>query len=159
MHKPLYEVIEKIIDLTIPVWNQTLGALLQVQNLRIEYSECEYNPDPYSLPEEEKPQRLPDETDYAYWDRREEWERDNRRIVRPEPEAFAEPSDYTGDVDLKNSFIEKGLQIIVKLANIHLTPDKPEYEGGTWHVEGQLVCVLHLYLHSTSHAYIMHRTE
>ena len=30
------------------------------------------------------------------------------------------------------------LQVIVKLANIHLTPDKPSYDGGSWHVEGLL---------------------
>jgi len=29
--------------------------------------------------------------------------------------------------------------VIVKLANIHLTPDKPTYKGGSWHVEGRLV--------------------
>ncbi|KAL9015696.1 MAG: hypothetical protein Q9185_006922 [Variospora sp. 1 TL-2023] len=29
------------------------------------------------------------------------------------------------------------LQIIVKLANIHLSPENPEYPGGSWHVEGQ----------------------
>lgn len=29
------------------------------------------------------------------------------------------------------------LQVIVKLANIHLTPDKPTYDGGSWHIEGQ----------------------
>ena len=28
------------------------------------------------------------------------------------------------------------LQIIVKVANIHLTPEKPRYKGGSWHVEG-----------------------
>jgi hypothetical protein len=28
------------------------------------------------------------------------------------------------------------LQVIVKLANIVLTPDKPTYAGGEWHVEG-----------------------
>ncbi|KAG8939526.1 hypothetical protein FRC04_006251 [Tulasnella sp. 424] len=28
------------------------------------------------------------------------------------------------------------IQVIVKLANIHLTPEKPEYAGGAWHVEG-----------------------
>jgi hypothetical protein len=44
-----------------------------------------------------------------------------------------------GMVDLKKYFGNEGLQIIVKLANIHLTPEKPEYDGGTWHVEGQLV--------------------
>ena len=58
------------------------------------------------------------------------------------PEAD-ESTDSTelgeGMVDLKKHFEDEGLQIIVKLANIHLTPEKPEYEGGTWHVEGQLV--------------------
>ncbi|KAJ3168144.1 hypothetical protein HDU88_001582 [Geranomyces variabilis] len=34
-------------------------------------------------------------------------------------------------VDLKGS----RLQVIVKLASIHLTPDKPEYKGGSWHTE------------------------
>jgi hypothetical protein len=28
------------------------------------------------------------------------------------------------------------LQVIVKLASIELTPEKPKYSGGTWHVEG-----------------------
>ena len=27
------------------------------------------------------------------------------------------------------------MQVIVKLANILLTPDKPEYNGGSWHIE------------------------
>ncbi|TCD68333.1 hypothetical protein EIP91_010971 [Steccherinum ochraceum] len=30
------------------------------------------------------------------------------------------------------------LQCIVKLANIQLTPEKPSYPGGSWHVEGML---------------------
>jgi hypothetical protein len=45
-------------------------------------------------------------------------------------------------VDLKRDYGERGLQVIVKLANIHLTPEKPRYEGGSWHVEGQLVSSL-----------------
>jgi hypothetical protein len=35
-------------------------------------------------------------------------------------------------VDLRG----RNLQVIVKLANIHLTPEKLEYNGGVWHVEG-----------------------
>jgi len=34
------------------------------------------------------------------------------------------------------SLAGRRLQVIVKLANIELTPDKPQYEGGSWHVEG-----------------------
>ncbi|KZV69672.1 hypothetical protein PENSPDRAFT_608397 [Peniophora sp. CONT] len=30
------------------------------------------------------------------------------------------------------------LQVIVKLANIHLTTENPEYPGGSWHVEGMI---------------------
>ncbi|KAF8576633.1 hypothetical protein K439DRAFT_1366694 [Ramaria rubella] len=31
---------------------------------------------------------------------------------------------------------DQTVQVIVKIANVHLTPDKPEYTGGSWHVEG-----------------------
>ena len=46
---------------------------------------------------------------------------------------------YDGDLEVMNDRISlKGrtLQVIVKLANIVLTPEKPHYPGGTWHVEG-----------------------
>ncbi|KAF5643069.1 hypothetical protein F52700_2784 [Fusarium sp. NRRL 52700] len=33
---------------------------------------------------------------------------------------------------------KKQIQVIVKLANIHLTPETPSYDGGSWHTEGQL---------------------
>ena len=36
-----------------------------------------------------------------------------------------------GAVHLARDFGETGLQVIVKLANIQLTPEKPEYAGGT----------------------------
>lgn len=41
-------------------------------------------------------------------------------------------------VDLKSEFLDKGLQIIVKIAGIELTPDNPKYTGGSWHLEGML---------------------
>jgi hypothetical protein len=108
------------------------------------YCECKYDPDPDSFPEEDKPQQFPGESLGDFWDRVDQWARDIRQIVRPEPGTFVEPPNDT-QMDLKDDFAEKGLQIIVKLANIHLTPDKPEYEGGTWHVEGQLVYIHHLF--------------
>ena len=76
--------------------------------------------------------------------------REARRIVvHPEPEEFTTPAqrmsksskknknppDIKPAVDLRKDYGK--LQIIVKLANIYLTPEKPDYEGGTWHVEGQ----------------------
>ena len=61
-----------------------------------------------------------------------------RKVVLPEPGVFR-PLEESPLFDLRKDFSANGLQIIVKLANIELTPEKPEYEGGTWHVEGQLV--------------------
>ncbi|KAJ6787386.1 hypothetical protein PWT90_08600 [Aphanocladium album] len=40
------------------------------------------------------------------------------------------------------------IQVIVKLANIQLTPEKPTYNGGSWHIEGQLnehICATAIY--------------
>jgi len=41
-------------------------------------------------------------------------------------------------IQLEEEFRERGLQVIVKLSSIELTPDKPNYEGGNWHLEGML---------------------
>jgi len=38
-------------------------------------------------------------------------------------------------VKLENEFRDRGLQVIVKLASVELTPEKPEYSGGDWHLE------------------------
>jgi hypothetical protein len=62
--------------------------------------------------------------------------RQNRSPVPPDAPAFTPPAQL-GDsarVDLR----ARRLQVIVKLATIHLTPDKPAYPGGTWHVEGMM---------------------
>lgn len=46
-------------------------------------------------------------------------------------------------LNIKKDFGDEGLQVIVKLANIELTPETPSYAGGSWHIEGQNVW--HLY--------------
>lgn len=101
----------------------------------------EYDPDPENAPETEGPQRLEGEDDQwsqSYWDRRENWIQTTRKLVLPEPKNFR-PLEELPLFDLRKEFATSGLQIIVKLANIELTPERPDYSGGTWHVEGQLV--------------------
>lgn len=57
------------------------------------------------------------------------------------------------DVKTKGFFNDaKQVQVIVKLANIHLTPDKPSYDGGSWHTEGQLnehICATALFYYDS----------
>lgn len=160
-HIALYHTIEKIIDRAIPLWNMTLSPLGYVGTCvgtpkRIQYSICVYDPDPESWPDHEGPQQDPHEDIDAFWERREEWYEQTRRVVKPQPNQFQEPpdgSDSCRSVDLRRDFGHRGLQVIVKLANIHLTPDKPEYGGGSWHVEGQLnehICASAIYYYSSS---------
>lgn len=72
-------------------------------------------------------------------ERRSAWIEETRQIVQPEPDEFTPPPELVDNVDIRRDYGTRGLQIIVKLANIHLTPESPSYEGGAWHVEGQLV--------------------
>ncbi|KAJ6466056.1 hypothetical protein C8R47DRAFT_1224185 [Mycena vitilis] len=54
------------------------------------------------------------------------------------PESFAE---YAGELEKTiepYSLRGKTIQCIIKLANIHLTAENPEYKGGSWHVEAML---------------------
>ncbi|KAF9523656.1 hypothetical protein CPB83DRAFT_839565 [Crepidotus variabilis] len=136
----LYDSIAKLVDASIPLWNVTLTPFsrdFDFDERRIRYRRVVYDPDPASVPESEGPQKEDGESDEHYYSRREEWIEVTQKLVYPEPKKFkpiTSPSDY----DLKKAFGTRGLQVIVKLANIELTPEKPKYDGGSWHVEGHL---------------------
>ncbi|KAF8971372.1 hypothetical protein BDZ97DRAFT_1237314 [Flammula alnicola] len=143
--KPLYELIEKLIDASIPLWDLTLAPLRQpyfYHDQRIAYTGCTYDPDPENGPETDGPQRITDEDEEGYEsedefdERRQRWYEETRQVF-----------------SLREEYGKRGLQIIVKLANIELTPEKPEYNGGSWHVEGQMnehIVATALYYHSCS---------
>ena len=90
----------------------------------------EYDPDTENAPETEGPQRLEGEDDLSYWERRDHWFQTTRKVVLPEPKNFR-PLEEPPLFDLRKEFAKSGLQVIVKLANIELTPERPEYSGGT----------------------------
>lgn len=104
-----------------------------------------YEPDPNKLPQQAKPQAGPDDDEHDSWERDYEWLSQYRRdhITQPEPGVFKAPyiipDAENPFLNLKNDFNHKGLQVIVKLATIYLTPEKPSYAGGSWHVEGMMV--------------------
>lgn len=57
---------------------------------------------------------------------------DRWALFLPEVPASFDPPP----VSKPPSLADKKLQVIVKIASIELTPDKPSYDGGSWHVEG-----------------------
>ncbi|KAF7165022.1 hypothetical protein CNMCM5623_009374 [Aspergillus felis] len=145
-HRALYQVIEKILTRTIPMWNTTL-RLLQDEYKRIDYYEVEYedHPEPEPAAANEDEEYTPEFRErYAQWERRQP-------IKLPEPGSFV-PHTIKSQLDLHHHYAERGLQVIVKLANIELTPEKPEYEGGSWHIEGQLnehICATAIYYYDS----------
>lgn len=71
-----------------------------------------------------------------------------RKVLHPEPgdadafdrwESNSKQADRDhhryNQVNLQEEFRDQGLQVIVKSASVELTPEKPEYEGGNWHLE------------------------
>ncbi|KAI1875747.1 uncharacterized protein JN550_002033 [Neoarthrinium moseri] len=56
---------------------------------------------------------------------------------RREIDPFAVTHKFS-TVDLRRDFSTQGLQVIVKLSSIELTPEKTSYAGGNWHIEGML---------------------
>ena len=60
--------------------------------------------------------------------------RKKRPITVPQPTPFQLPSTPQPTFSLDG----RTLQVIVKLANIVLDETKPDYPGGSWHVEGML---------------------
>ncbi|RMJ25587.1 hypothetical protein PHISP_03556 [Aspergillus sp. HF37] len=145
-NRTLYEILERIIARTIPLWDTTLTRAENEHN-RIEYTDVEYlnNHEP-------EPTIRDGEDEKEFWNRYYNWEL-NRTIKRPEPGEFRPLELFSRrEVKLRSGFSENGLQVIVKLANIELNPEKPDYDGGSWHVEGQLnehICASAIYYYDS----------
>ncbi|KAJ7734898.1 hypothetical protein B0H14DRAFT_3097648 [Mycena olivaceomarginata] len=137
-HQALYCVIEEILGGFIPMFDCVLGDKTMKTHWPVMCIWGDEGPEggpTYNeyleelvLEEGEEP---PNEDEW-YDSIRDEWKK-SKKIL---PEAVA----YKGQLEQtlsKISLRRRTIQCIVKLANIHLTPDRPEYEGGSWHIEGE----------------------
>ncbi|MFE2263157.1 DUF4246 domain-containing protein [Streptomyces griseosporeus] len=136
-HHELASVLPDLFARFLPLWENVLTDLRHPRPLRIEA-------DPYGWydSEPEYPDRSSYSDDEAHAEAVSAWEEaqddwwENRRPVVPDAPEFTAP-EVPGEgarVGLRG----RRLQVIVKVASVHLTPDKPEYPGGSWHVEGML---------------------
>ncbi|KAI7550002.1 hypothetical protein KC331_g3454 [Hortaea werneckii] len=157
-HSALYDVLGQVISKVVPMWDKCLrsasysGATERIDGAKAHYTEPK--------PPSEEIDRLVDQQTHprdrgmSMQSRRDvaesRWVEAHRVLMQPEPNKYDHrpfrPSRST--IDLREEFGQKGLQVIVKLANFHLTPDKPTYDGGSWHIEGSLnehICASALY--------------
>lgn len=130
-HRELAGVLPDLFGRVLPLFENVLTDLRHPRPPRIEV-------DPYSWYDGRKPvepESYDSDTYAAYEAALDQWW-DERRPVVPDAPEFSAPTapDDTARVGLRG----RRLQVIAKLATIQLTPDKPEYAGGSWHVEGMM---------------------
>ncbi|KAI0750438.1 hypothetical protein C8Q74DRAFT_1374025 [Fomes fomentarius] len=119
----LYSPIMSILGRFIPMFERVLSDTLSGD------PKLAVQADPYEWYEEKAPDDL--ETS----EQQEAWEREHKWPTIPDPEPFKpQPASERINYSLKS----RKIQVIVKLANIVLTPENPKYPGGSWHVEGMV---------------------
>ncbi|KIO22374.1 hypothetical protein M407DRAFT_28093 [Tulasnella calospora MUT 4182] len=127
----LYSVVEGVVGRFSLLWDRVLTDL-HPGNGGLKYrihGGYEWNADNAGS----EPEWQDDDED-AYDAAYKEWE--NKRVL----EMPTVPDEgYTEDISQRKvqyTIQGKKVQVIVKLANIILTPESPSYPGGSWHVEG-----------------------
>ena len=165
-HRALYGVLEQFVAAAVPLWDEVLTDYgdRRRETLQTTDDDEDYElPEGlvYRVPREngqgfhgdgdgDSTGEVDEDDDYLYTEEYIEW-KEQHRILK-----FYEPQDYvpfaerlrlaaTTNPDFQRvslaptgdgAAFPQGLQVIFKLANIHLTPDKPAYDGGSWHIEG-----------------------
>ncbi|KAK3827305.1 MAG: hypothetical protein J3R72DRAFT_457161 [Linnemannia gamsii] len=119
-NKEMYPVLEEILEKFLPMFEEVLGEMQgfvgKKRRFNVDYGDWH---DP-----------MPDFGD----DDEARWAYEKVRIPKPLEIPEFTPRPEVPKFDLRNT--GNPIQVIVKLANIELTPENPKYEGGTWHVEG-----------------------
>ncbi|PVI05301.1 hypothetical protein DM02DRAFT_668503 [Periconia macrospinosa] len=149
-HAGIYRTIEELITTSLPMWDQCIAVEGKGAG-RTEPRMCVPDEAGDEIPENWIPSD-PKECANAEIDWEEQsveydsecddetekkWEvlRKPRIPLVPYEEISYVPKD---EVKLITKFKDSGLQIIVKIASIELTPEKPDFPAGGWHVEGQM---------------------
>ncbi|GJJ70833.1 proline dehydrogenase [Entomortierella parvispora] len=120
-----YPILEEVFERFIPLFEEVLGDLQCIWSKRPRLTLKKNWESPGWIPNE-----LFDE--HGYLDIDDKWWESQAASPIDIPDFVAPPASTP--YDLKNK--GRPLQVIVKLANIELTPMNPAYKGGAWHVEG-----------------------
>ncbi|KAJ3376737.1 hypothetical protein HDU92_009075 [Lobulomyces angularis] len=127
VHKNTTEVIMKIFSKFVPLFENMLNIILigpPASRIKL----------PYKLWNEfdQYEDESSDDSDamWEYYERLENY-RNTTPLLDPE---LDELTPYV--IKTPYTLANKHLQVIVKLANVQLTPEKPKYDGGVWHCEG-----------------------
>lgn len=121
----LYTLIGRILSKFLPMFSRVLRDVAHPRPHRILVEDCAWwhNDTEFEYNENDE--------DHDEQEQYDEWKR-SRVLKLPEVPKFVPPTLVDiSDFDFKG----QKFQVIVKLANIELTPEKPKYKGGVWHTE------------------------
>ncbi|KAL8917003.1 MAG: hypothetical protein Q9208_008221 [Pyrenodesmia sp. 3 TL-2023] len=133
-HPALYGQVETLIDHLIPLFNRALIDLKAPGYINQRIHLVCFGRDPFI-------------------------EREPGPLQPPEQRAYSKYLKNDGQfqdwifVDLKREFWNTGVQMVLQIREINLTPSNPKYKGEEWHVQGQTnerVCATARYVYSTS---------
>ena len=137
-HNDLYDSIGTIFNAVIPGLNYILTRYASKEYVRIPIphfegiytEEFHQQREALSLELEREAEETGVECD---WERVAEFEKTRVQFLREFiPEWEGDP-EFDKQIDLSTF---DNLKVIVKLADIELTPERPVYPGGSWHIEG-----------------------
>ncbi|CAF3573862.1 unnamed protein product [Fusarium graminearum] len=162
-HREIYATIEKLVEKALPAWDfsvpcyrdwKMVGACRTKPRFNKpetpdDEEEANWNISLDDVPKRDKMTEKDedgddsdDSDDEVYSDEEEQQHHDWKKIrepIQPEaPEFKAWNYGTKPGESLRERFQDRGLQVIVKMASIELTPDKPVFPAGGWHVEGQM---------------------
>lgn len=158
-HSNVYRIIEDVFNCVVSQWDATMTPLKDMlhSRSRIEYHKAEYHPVEPEVAGS-VPSIQPREAQSEYEERYENWRMKNYKAIQPDagrffpwavpprlmsklPEDLTSPVRIERGVDLTRDYKDRGLQVIVRIMGIDLTPEDPYYQTD-WHVEGQMVSTL-----------------
>lgn len=164
----LYPILERFIEKSLPSWDVVYRSVHEdFDLLRFDVDDIEYDctiPDVcQGICRVKNRRRLVDEneenSDDLDDDEKErldkEWYEQTHNLKLPYLRAGVdEPVTLSAEDVKKMGFFDdaKQIQVIVKLTNIQLTPEKPNHGGGVWHIEGQFnerICATALYYYDS----------
>ncbi|KAJ8330479.1 hypothetical protein O5D80_001460 [Batrachochytrium dendrobatidis] len=118
-HRDMYKCIAKIFKCFVPMFE----SLFRTMDPMFKYIDIRNGTKGYESPSQSDHDDMEPDT----------------RVIRPVyvptlPEHFESKYESAKPVSLRGC----NLQVIVKLTNIQLTPSKPKYDKGDWHIEGPI---------------------
>ncbi|KAJ7117882.1 hypothetical protein C8R43DRAFT_1153902 [Mycena crocata] len=137
-HQPLYSLTEEILSGFIPLFERVLGDIDREKHVTVKESGrihdvgCIWGSN-------RRPSELDMEEEIGEEQSSDEEYDEARQQYLAARKTLPEANIYNGELERAFSPISlrgRTVQCIIKLANIHLTPEQPEYKGGSWHVEG-----------------------